>query len=482
MPSVASVASAMPSSHSHSPSAQGHSGPDNKPMDSPFALLLDSADPSAKPDRSQPRGERAERGERTVPSNDRGADASASAREGAESKDGKECASPKGDPEADGGNGNVEAEGGKGSVKADGDIGIVETDGNSEAGQPKSAKIDTAGPEPIAATTADEPPNTDGTAENKASDTNPAFGEALPAPTTADVAAVPANPNPNPSAAHDVPEAEHAALQAIGARTVPDRKGDAPAAQNTNAKNDAAPHDTPAAPAAEAGSDSNDGGAGKETSNKSHLPPGEPADKPSIEATALKQRENLGAAFAGTDTAPLKTSSEVVQNLGTWAPTAHVNATANLATTAVTNGAALPQAAAMPLAGLAVEIATQARAGKHRFEIRLDPPELGRIDVRLDIDRDGQVTSRLVADRGETLDLLKRDAAQLERALQQAGLKTSDHSLEFSLRQQAFTRDDTGGQSAASTVVPEEDPAPLEAMRQGYGRLLGLGGGLDIRV
>jgi flagellar hook-length control protein FliK len=39
-------------------------------------------------------------------------------------------------------------------------------------------------------------------------------------------------------------------------------------------------------------------------------------------------------------------------------------------------------AAAVPLAGLAVEIAARAQAGHNRFEIRLDPPELGRIDVR----------------------------------------------------------------------------------------------------
>jgi hypothetical protein len=31
-------------------------------------------------------------------------------------------------------------------------------------------------------------------------------------------------------------------------------------------------------------------------------------------------------------------------------------------------------------------------------------------------------------------------------------------------------------------AVPDDDSAPLDALRQGYGRLLGLGGGLDIRV
>ncbi len=66
----------------------------------------------------------------------------------------------------------------------------------------------------------------------------------------------------------------------------------------------------------------------------------------------------------------------------------------------------------------------RAREGKNRFEIRLDPAELGRIDVRLDIDRQGNVTSRLLVERADTLDLLRRDLSNLERALNDAGLKT----------------------------------------------------------
>jgi hypothetical protein len=69
----------------------------------------------------------------------------------------------------------------------------------------------------------------------------------------------------------------------------------------------------------------------------------------------------------------------------------------------------------VPIAGIAVEIAAQAQAGRNRFDIRLDPPELGRIDVRLDVDRDGKVTSHLIVDRPETLDLLRRDASEIER-------------------------------------------------------------------
>src|SRR5262249_50020535 len=94
------------------------------------------------------------------------------------------------------------------------------------------------------------------------------------------------------------------------------------------------------------------------------------------------------------------------------------------------------QAAAIPISGVPLEIAGKALAGKNRFEIRLDPPELGRIEVRLDVDHDGNVTSRLTVDRAETLELLRRDASGLERALQDAGLKTSDNGLQFALRDQ----------------------------------------------
>ena len=141
-----------------------------------------------------------------------------------------------------------------------------------------------------------------------------------------------------------------------------------------------------------------------------------------------------------------------------------------------------PQAGpGVPVAGLAVEIAAQMRAGKNRFEIRLDPPELGRIDVRLDVDKDGNVTSRMMVERSDTLDLLRRDAHQLERALNQAGLKTADNALEFSLRDHGSNRDNDSGREGAKLIIPDDEAQAHEVAR-GYGRLLGFGNGLDIRV
>jgi hypothetical protein len=136
------------------------------------------------------------------------------------------------------------------------------------------------------------------------------------------------------------------------------------------------------------------------------------------------------------------------------------------------------------IAGIPLEIAAQARSGKNRFEIRLDPPELGRIDVRLDVDRNGNVTSRLIVERADTLDLLRRDAPQLERALQDAGLKTSDNGMQFSLRDQSLAQRDnapTAPERGAHLVIPDEDGAVVQVAR-GYRAHGGLGGGVDIRV
>lgn len=141
---------------------------------------------------------------------------------------------------------------------------------------------------------------------------------------------------------------------------------------------------------------------------------------------------------------------------------------------------AAPPAPAITIAALPVEIAARAQNGDSRFEIRLDPAELGRIDVRLDIDKSGQVTSRLVVERADTLELLRRDAHQLERALQDAGLRTSDSGLQFSLRDQGFAgRDEQRQQAGPASFFVERDalPADLTPYRQSA-RL----GALDIRI
>jgi flagellar hook-length control protein FliK len=137
----------------------------------------------------------------------------------------------------------------------------------------------------------------------------------------------------------------------------------------------------------------------------------------------------------------------------------------------------------VPITGLAVEIAARAQAGRNRFEIRLDPPELGRIDVRLDVDSSGNVTSRLTVDRTETLDALRRDAGDLQRALQDAGLKTSDNGLQFALRDQnlAGRHDQHTPPGSTRIVVPDASGTIIDTVPD-YRPKPRSGGGIDIRV
>ena len=87
-----------------------------------------------------------------------------------------------------------------------------------------------------------------------------------------------------------------------------------------------------------------------------------------------------------------------------------------------------------PLQMLPIEIGMQAVRGVTNFQIRLDPAELGRVDVKLQIRENGEVNASLVVDRVETLQMLKRDASTLQNAFEQAGLKQSPDGLTFSLR------------------------------------------------
>ena len=141
--------------------------------------------------------------------------------------------------------------------------------------------------------------------------------------------------------------------------------------------------------------------------------------------------------------------------------------------------------AAVPLSGLAMEITASANSGKSRFEIRLDPAELGRIDVRIDIDRHGQVTSHLTVERPETLSMLRQDATQLQRALDNAGLSTGSGGLQFSLRDQSSQGRNDGNQfnpNAHRLIVSEEDSVPATVVGRSYGRMPGWSGGVDIRI
>lgn len=78
--------------------------------------------------------------------------------------------------------------------------------------------------------------------------------------------------------------------------------------------------------------------------------------------------------------------------------------------------------------------------------IRLDPAELGKIEVRLRMDEARQLSAEVTADQPATLDLLRRDSDNLTRALNDAGFRADDQSLRFDSR--GFGQSDQQAQQA----------------------------------
>ena len=140
------------------------------------------------------------------------------------------------------------------------------------------------------------------------------------------------------------------------------------------------------------------------------------------------------------------------------------------------------------MAALGVAIATRNLSGARQFDIRLDPPELGRVEVRLSIDSTAKASAHLSADQQHTLDLLQQDSSGLTRALRDAGLDVAQNGLNFSLRQQGggnenrgfSARGRTGSQSLAATAVMTA--TTTSAALSGASAYAGGDGRLDIRV
>ncbi|MCE1237666.1 MAG: flagellar hook-length control protein FliK [Hyphomicrobiales bacterium] len=132
-------------------------------------------------------------------------------------------------------------------------------------------------------------------------------------------------------------------------------------------------------------------------------------------------------------------------------------------------------------------VARRIHQGGSRFTVRLDPAELGSVDVRVDVARDGSVAARLVVERSDTLDMMLRDQKSLERALSSAGLDVSSGGLQFSMRGdgQNGSQGDDGSQSGRSTApvaaIDDEAPAVSQDVATAAYRVA-RAGGLDLRI
>jgi hypothetical protein len=120
------------------------------------------------------------------------------------------------------------------------------------------------------------------------------------------------------------------------------------------------------------------------------------------------------------------------------------------------------------------------RTADGQVEIRLDPPELGRVRLVLS-DTGTGLAAQVSAERPEILDLLRRHADVLARELERAGLGGT--ALGFADGREARQERPAPPAAAGPPGGPGAPPAPAPAPAPAFRRLPpAAAGGLDIRL
>jgi flagellar hook-length control protein FliK len=105
---------------------------------------------------------------------------------------------------------------------------------------------------------------------------------------------------------------------------------------------------------------------------------------------------------------------------------------------------------------VSVRITRALQAGNDRISIRLNPAEMGRVEVRMELAHDGRMTAIVTADNKDTLEMLKRDASDLQKALAEGGLDLDSGDLAFNMRgEDGQTADGGDGNSGAPLNMDE---------------------------
>lgn len=82
-----------------------------------------------------------------------------------------------------------------------------------------------------------------------------------------------------------------------------------------------------------------------------------------------------------------------------------------------------------------VNITKSAVKGVDNIDIQLKPEDLGHIQIKMQISKDGRLQAHIVSSRPETMEMLQKEAQNLEKAFNDAGFQTDEGSLSFSFRE-----------------------------------------------
>ncbi|MCB2113061.1 MAG: flagellar hook-length control protein FliK [Parvularculaceae bacterium] len=94
------------------------------------------------------------------------------------------------------------------------------------------------------------------------------------------------------------------------------------------------------------------------------------------------------------------------------------------------------------------------------FDLRLDPPDLGRVEGRLTVNDDGKAVLSLTFDNQSAFDLFSRDEQALRTALHQAGLEFGSGDFTFAFRETAQPSETDAPGAFAGAEAPSRYDTP----------------------
>lgn len=129
-----------------------------------------------------------------------------------------------------------------------------------------------------------------------------------------------------------------------------------------------------------------------------------------------------------------------------------------------------------------LQMKTAVKDGVTRIVMKLEPAELGEVEIKMEIGASGKTGVVISVDRPQTLALLQQDAKQLQQMLTDLGLKTDPNSLSFNLRggdqQQANSQHYKPGKYPGLSDEFEEEVAAIVPVKT----TLALRAGVNIKV
>lgn len=190
------------------------------------------------------------------------------------------------------------------------------------------------------------------------------------------------------------------------------------------------------------------------TKGKIDLPPlssGSPTIATALPADTLAAGDTLSAAPVATPMIASPLTSPVVQS-----------SSATQSIPAVQTVAAIINKAAK-------------EGGPQTISLRLDPPDLGKLEVQMKYNKGESLKVHLIVEKADTAELFQKDAHVLESALKNAGIQTDGSSLSFEFSQnhgsfnQAMGQDSAPkGQNQAWTPATTSESPPIETSMDIY--------------